>query len=242
LNLTNGPRNGQYALQSDDAVRAYLKSCLDEPDACAIQRPNGTADSLYNEIVQLVEETKFQPIILGNNASVGLIDHGSLKLAINDQVKTGMGAGTGSLLSLYLNAILERDWVTYQKILASLAAPAPKPPTFPNNGPEAPYGIQCPDTELRFDNLEDIQPLVDFVYNESYFAGTQTIPLMIFCLRWKMRSKETFKGPFSNIKTKNPILFVSSPLDPATPMESARNTSQGFEGSVILQQNGIGVS
>jgi hypothetical protein len=186
-----------------------------------------------------VEEAKFHPIILGNNLTTGLIDHGTLKTNIYAYVKTGMGP-TAPILAAYVNAIMERDWTTYETIVEGLATPST--PIFPNNGPEALYGIQCPDTELRFDNQEDIQPLVDYNYNESYFGGVQPVQLMALCLQWKMRSKETFTGPFNNIKTKNPILFVSSPLDPATPMASARNMSQGFEGSVILQQNGIGVS
>jgi len=224
-------------LQSDDSVHAYFKSCLEEPDTCAIKRKNSTADDLYDEVVKLLEETKYHPIILGDNFTV--IDHGTLKVNIYSQIKTGMVMGQN--LSIYLNSIMERNLTAYQPFAALDLSKESDSTIFPNYGQEAIYGIECPDTELRSDSLEGVQSLVNYNYNESYYGGTQPIGLLIVCAQWKMRSKETFTGPFQ-VRTKNPILFVSSPLDPATPMASARNMSQGFEGSTLLQQNGIGVS
>ena len=37
-------------------------------------------------------------------------------------------------------------------------------------------------------------------------------------------------------------MFVGGPFDPVTPLISAYNMSTGFEGSVVLQHNGYGVS
>jgi hypothetical protein len=188
---------------------------------------------LYNDVIQLLEETKYNPIVIGNN----IVQYGPLKTNIFGFVKAGMGAGR--LLAVYLNAIIERNATVYERILAALNQPSS--PIYPNYGQEALYGIQCPDIELRSASLEGIEPLVSYNYNESYYGGPAVVSLMVACAQWKMRSKETFTGPFQ-VQTKNPILFVSSPFDPATPMASARNMSEQFTGSALLQQNGIGVS
>lgn len=146
----------------------------------------------------------------------------------------------GPLLASYLHAIFLRDVETYETLSAAINTL--NPAIFPNNGPEAILGIQCPDTALRSDTLEGISSQIEYNYKESYFGGPAVVQLMIPCAEWKMTSKETFEGPFTGVRTRNPVLFVSSPLDPATPMVSAWNMSGGFEGSVVLQQNGIGVS
>jgi len=44
------------------------------------------------------------------------------------------------------------------------------------------------------------------------------------------------------VRTKNPVLLVGQTYDPVTPMASARNISAGFEGSVVLEVMGFGVS
>jgi len=44
------------------------------------------------------------------------------------------------------------------------------------------------------------------------------------------------------VKTKNPVLLIGSTYDPVTPIASAHNVSAGFEGSVVLERGGFGVS
>lgn len=48
-------------------------------------------------------------------------------------------------------------------------------------------------------------------------------------------------GPFGG-DTKNPILFVSNTLDPATPIINSQTWAPLFKGSGILTIEGIGVS
>jgi hypothetical protein len=49
------------------------------------------------------------------------------------------------------------------------------------------------------------------------------------------------EGPFGG-DTKNPILFVSNTLDPATPMINGQTWSPRFKGSELLVIEGVGVS
>ena len=62
------------------------------------------------------------------------------------------------------------------------------------------------------------------------------------CARWPLPgARERYDGDF-RVKTKNPVLVVSAVWDPVTPLVSAKNVSSGFEGSVLLQRDGFGVS
>lgn len=56
-----------------------------------------------------------------------------------------------------------------------------------------------------------------------------------------MKGKEQYTGDYK-AKTKNPILIIGSLYDLRTPLVSAKNASAGFEGSVVLQHNGLGLS
>lgn len=183
-----------------------------------------------------MEYVKYNPILLGSNTTTGLVEYSSLYY----QVYAGFKAGIASVstMAFYLDAIMQRNLTAYELVTALITTPSQ--PIYPNLGPEAAWGIQCPDVALRTDELSTFDPIFETWY-ESKTSGQILFALSGLCARWKMRSKETYNGLF-NTTTKNPILFISSPYDPATPMVSARNMSAGFEGSVVLQHNHIGVS
>lgn len=224
-------------MEADDTLRAVLRDCLAAPNACPLARGNATVDSLYNEITDLKESVKYNPILLGSNLTIGLIEYTSLY----SQIYTGIKSGIPSVptFAYYIDAILQRNLTQYELVLEAMSAPSKT--VYPNlSGPENIYGIQCPDTALRTENLSDLEPLIE-TWEEDKTGGEILLSLQGGCARWKMHSKETYSGPF-NATTKNPILLISSPYDPATPMVSAQNMSTGFTGSVVLQHNHIGVS
>ncbi|GAM86954.1 hypothetical protein ANO11243_049750 [Dothideomycetidae sp. 11243] len=105
---------------------------------------------------------------------------------------------------------------------------------------EALYGIQCGDNTFRVDTLEEITPLVEFLYDQSSIAGDLWTVIPMTCARWPFAAKERVNTDWTNIKTRNPILFVGNVFDPVTPLASARNASAGFVDSDVLVQNGYG--
>lgn len=102
--------------------------------------------------------------------------------------------------------------------------------------------IRCGDNSIRAKNLNQVIPVVDALYTESFILGDVESVVTLTCASWLMHAKEVYKGGFSDIKTKNPILFIGNTYDPLTPLVSAQNASAGFSGSVVLQHNGYGVS
>ena len=107
---------------------------------------------------------------------------------------------------------------------------------------DAPYGIHCADKNVRADNLDDVLPQIHSQWKASRIMGDFTSYLYTACAQWKIEPKERYEAGFDNIKTKNPLLVIGNSFDPATPLRSAFNISAGFEDSVVLTQDGYGVS
>jgi hypothetical protein len=71
----------------------------------------------------------------------------------------------------------------------------------------------------------------------------------IRCSGWKIRPKYRFTGPWTTPdpdaslvegKPAAPILFVSSTIDPVTPLSNARRAMAGHPGSALLAQESVG--
>lgn len=106
---------------------------------------------------------------------------------------------------------------------------------------DAMVGIRCGDQIPRFESVHDVLPGMQRRENLSRFLGDFEAPADTICGQWKVHAKGAYTGDFQ-VKTRNPLLFVSNRYDPVTPLISARNMSQGFEGSGLLVQEGHGVS
>jgi hypothetical protein len=107
---------------------------------------------------------------------------------------------------------------------------------------DSPYGIQCVDKRTRAHSLDEVLPAVDALGEMTRLFGDLEPILIMACSQWKMGAKERYEGKFQDIKTKHPILFIDNTFDPATSIRSAHNASAGFDSSVVLQNDGSGVS
>jgi hypothetical protein len=72
------------------------------------------------------------------------------------------------------------------------------------------------------------------------FGDVATVTIST-CAQWDFEAKERYGGDF-RVKTSFPPLIIGNTWDPVTPLKSARNVTALFEGSVLLQHNGHGVS
>ncbi|KAH8691642.1 TAP-like protein-domain-containing protein [Talaromyces proteolyticus] len=74
---------------------------------------------------------------------------------------------------------------------------------------------------------------------DSETIGDYWASILLDCAGWKAAAKWRFNGPFSG-NTSHPLLFVSTSLDPVTPLSSAKKMSKSFPGSVVLEQQSEG--
>lgn len=220
----------------------FFKSCIESPDLCPLARHGASATNLSNTISSLLEQVKYNPIPLGYTLPTELVTYEALRTSIFQAL---YAPNTWPALATLLDAALLGNLTAYVQAyndINGLFSSAGN--VFPEKqGTEALQGIRCSDSNLRASNLSDIEPLLRAYEATSYVAGAQEpIPVVIPCVQWKMKAKGAYTGSFSNVKTKNPLLFVGNTHDPLTPLASAMNTSAGFEGSRVLTVNAYGVS
>lgn len=107
--------------------------------------------------------------------------------------------------------------------------------------PQALRGIHCSDRFNRISSLEDFLPVSDRLHDISRLMGSVELPIASDCAQWPIKAKERYEGDFQ-VSPRKPVLIVGNSHDGHTPIASARNVSAGFEGSVVLEVNGYGVS
>ena len=169
-------------------------------------------------------------------------------------------AGTGTIMdgsflksTMFQKTYDSSDWVNVSQVLAPVLYGTQEervamltemagrvPATSGSLGEtEGNWGIHCGDRIPRTDNFDEILPALRKQFSESYYTGGQNGVTQAVCAQWPWKAKEVYKGSFE-AKTKHPILVMSNSLDGETPLLSARNMSAGFEGAVILENDGVG--
>jgi len=99
--------------------------------------------------------------------------------------------------------------------------------------------IKCGDQFPRYANLSAALPDAEYYMNSSPLFGDVAVPQVAKCAQWPFAAKERYEGDF-RVKTANPVLLLQNTWDAATSLDSAFNMSSGFEGSVVVEQEGWG--
>lgn len=177
---------------------------------------------------------KFRPIAAGG----ATISSTLLKSIIRPSLYR---PGRWTLLGGALDSLLSGDYTQFYSYAAAILADGGE---AHNGGVEtdAPFGIHCSDKNFRRDNLDDFLPELHKQWGQSKVLGDFTTFLASSCAQWDIEPKERYEGGFSSIKTRKPLLVIGNTFDPATSIKSAFNISAGFEDSVVLTQDGYGVS
>lgn len=122
--------------------------------------------------------------------------------------------------------------------------------------PEWQSAVLCTDIPYIYNKTyQALKPHIGTLEGQSFLGGevwtgflvgiNHKFPLtlancaQVNCTGWPIKAKWRFSGPFG-AKTKNPILFISNTIDPATPMENSVKWSPRFIGSEILTIEAVG--
>lgn len=231
-------RSYSFSLDTDITLSAFFTGCIESPELCALAPIFNSAGAISRRFASLVKALKASHLNLGSDNTTDAVTYGMVKSTI---VSALYFPFTWSSVAELLAAVVEGN----ASALASATVPSYSPPSlFPNlAGPEVQNGIQCADKPFRSDDLADVLPVLDRFEVESWIRGDGDIAIQALqCARWRFTSKERYEGTFENIKTRYPALIVGNSIDPTTPLASARNLSEGLKRSVLLQNNGYGVS
>jgi pimeloyl-ACP methyl ester carboxylesterase len=221
---------GDYLVDADKTLLAFLDECAKAKDRCALVQYTGLKTAV--DLLEVLN-AGLEPLLQNSTTGYeGWLAYSSVKQYIYSQLywpkqwpalaETITGVLNGSLTDL----------------APSTQAPAPEPY---NLGVDSINGIRCSDALWHASSPEEILDQVEYQATVSESFSDVGYEFTWACAAWKMEAKEQYTGNFS-VKTKFPILLVNGAFDVATPLVSAFNASAGFEDSVVLTHNGYGVS
>lgn len=213
----------------DKSFSSFLASCVEAgPDKCPLARNNISASDLEAKIYAFIEDDlKYNPF----PSNKQLVTY---NMARNFIVQSLKEPNEFPLFATQLAAILTRN----PSVLDSTSADASASEGLNTDARDA---IWCADKTIRADSLEEMRPTIeDRLYPTSRMAGDTFAFLAEMCPQWRMQAKERYLGDY-NVRTRHPMLVIGNTFDPVTPLVSARNASETFEGSVLLHYNSHGV-
>ncbi|KIX03032.1 uncharacterized protein Z518_06582 [Rhinocladiella mackenziei CBS 650.93] len=220
---------GNYLVDADKTLLAFLEECAKNKDRCALAQYTGQSTAL--DLLNIVNAA-LEP--LGQNATTGP-EAWSIYATLKQTIYSGLYfPRRWPVLAETITALLNGSSTDAVSSTNASATPVPY-----NLGVDSINGIRCSDTLWEAASAEDILDQVKYQGTVSQSFSDAGYFFTWVCAAWKLRAKEQYTGDFS-AKTKFPILFVNGPFDVATPLVSAHNASAGFEGSVVLQHAGYG--
>jgi hypothetical protein len=214
---------------TDKVWKKFLSACVATPTKCTLAEYASSANDLEKKLDEAITDIKSNPVPAGSY----ITDYSVAKPVI---MKLLYYPAIYDKLAEALKALLERN-ATVLATFGSADPPSPGSIMF-----ESLPGIRCGDKFLRTSNVDIVRTeLKDKHYTTSLRFGDVATVTLSTCAQWGFVAKERYDGNF-RVKTSFPLLVIGNTWDPATPLKSARNVSALFEGSVLLQHNGHGVS
>lgn len=218
---------------ADKVLSGFCSSCLQTPLLCPLAKNYTSAADLEDAIYKELDSLKDNPI----NASGTNFTYDYFKGDVLQSVLIETKYWT--VLAYILNSLFTKDIPSLAKLSHMVTSSSSNPLT--TNQQLSELGIQCSDKTLRASELNQVTPYMSASRSLSKVFGDMNDGSIATCAQWKMPAKEQYNGSF-HIKTPTPFLLIGNSFDPLTPLSSAHNVSAGLEGSVVLQQNGYGVS
>ncbi|KAL9003299.1 MAG: hypothetical protein Q9188_003819 [Gyalolechia gomerana] len=219
---------------SDAVFDGFFAGCIAHPETCDLAQDADTAEELKAKFYDLLFTLKYEPIVAGSGESALIFNYATIKSAVQYAM---YGPTSWPTLATGLHGLMTGNKTAILALTPLLNIE--QETIFPDNGPEAIYGIRASDASLRTTNLTSLFPLLEQFYAKSQLMGDIISAPALAYAQWPFKAKGTYTGNFQ-AKTKNPLLFVGNDFDIVTPLVSAYNASAGFEGSVVLQHGGYG--
>jgi hypothetical protein len=219
----------EFLDNTDETLRGFCKGCVSVPENCTLAEGR-TAQEVEDSIASLLNKTKHGPQKAESSGQL-VLPYG----ALNSHVRSMLyRPANWPVLAETLSAAMNGTLNIVKERLERAASAS-------RHSQGAYFGIRCGDNVTPNSSFDDSVPIAESCHERSPILGDDSVRELFVCSQWKLRAKERYDGNFK-VQTRNPILLVSNSFDPTTPLVSARNVSQTFEGSVVLEQKGYGVS
>lgn len=230
-------------LQDTDRVIEAFDSYCASSSACAFTA--ATPGLVARRLKKLISKLRKEPVpVYGDSAAPDWVTESDIRTII--------------FLSLYspilwfpvaadaLAALEAGDAAPIVKILhATYECDCSVPGTEkPNTGVEAAFAIICQDGGLARSNntLAETVAYVEELRGQSEMIGGNWAQIQMACTGWRVPAQglTPMRGKPWGADTRNPILFVSTKLDPVTPLRNAEKARGLFSGAGLLVQESEG--
>ncbi|TKX23072.1 hypothetical protein C1H76_4724 [Elsinoe australis] len=219
----------EFWTDTDNVFNDFCATCVAHPNTCALaNKSDVTAAQLRHSILQIIARLEHHPVTVPVGNDVVVVDHLFAKALI------------------FRNLYDPAGWPHLAKIISIFIEKEPIPAGMsaffiePEIENEYLIGILCSDSSWRASRRSELTPIIQAGRRLSIFAESSDIKSYA-CARWPFVAKDRpDRSAFDSVLTAHPVLFVGNTHDPVTPLKSAFNVSQGFSGSVVLQQNSTG--
>ncbi|KAK1450347.1 hypothetical protein CMEL01_07683 [Colletotrichum melonis] len=240
---------------TEKLVDYFYETCFEAKEKCALSRPSDKQwEDIRDRVDQLVKRLDEAPVAVLNGKVTNILTGYDVILSF----KNPLYAPYTRFIKLAneINAAIEGN---YTAILESASAEIPKIDqacTHPNatdlrlSWGDGGQAVLCGDGEDNTNmTLADYRAYVAVLESQSpTFAGYWG-QIRSACTSWLVRPKWRFTGPFTTPphdaavvegRPAAPLLFMSSRLDPVTPLRNAFKASEGHPGSVVVIQESVG--
>ncbi|KAF0318194.1 nedd8-like protein [Colletotrichum asianum] len=213
---------------SDKAFSAVFQSCVASPSTCPLAHRNQTAQELEDATYALINDLNSRPVPFNGT----LIDYNVVKGGVMSALYS---PSYWPVLTTGLDALMSGNYTSFTKTWAKLTS------SYEGIGAssDSQLEIRCGDKIARVDTLDEFLPIMDRLVHSSKIFGDVQVILEMTCAQWRLNAKERYAGDFA-VKTRHPVMFIGNTADAFTPLVSAKNMSDAFEGSRVLHVDGYG--
>ncbi|KAJ6462623.1 TAP-like protein-domain-containing protein [Mycena sanguinolenta] len=230
----------------------FLQGCVSAgPHRCALYEPTASAIDakiIHLQTTLLTRPTTAVPDLSALAPSYAVVDYSFLRRTLFGPLYTPYGAGGFQDLAAALHALsLGNATALYQLAIGGAGAPSPffQCPTNASGDVfqflgelDGQVAVACNDGKSVDVEYADVQNKFRELCGISPFCDLWGVNRM-GCLGWPEYLKNNFTVSFKT-NTSFPILLISNTADPVTPLVDAEKMSAGFDGSVLLLQDGPG--
>ncbi|ETS79188.1 hypothetical protein PFICI_09041 [Pestalotiopsis fici W106-1] len=248
-----------YLEDADKIMEAFFEFCNRAgPDKCAFHEP--TSEAIKERFLALLSSLRKLPVLIpaGTNGTElempELVTYSKLQNLIRGCMYKPIYRFTE--LASAMAALERRDGVPYYQLRNEDEGPpalpvgfcavnetTPNVPAVPEHSEDAFPAIMCADGEAvpAADWTPDsFQTYFEELQRISRYAGASNAQSKLSCAGRTVRPKWRHAGPYANITSAFPILFIGNMADNVTPLRSARRNAAAFPGSAVLVQKSYG--
>lgn len=230
---------------ADAAFRYFFQSCYDagKDGNCSFWADSPSAiEARLQAIVDDLEANPI-PVAIDTPAIVTVSDLKAVMLQVPYQPLDTFSAFADTLVELEKRNATRLAYASGVGLRLKNDCASTTPEVFQDTEP--PYFIGCIDANQRF-NLSTYESWVEYangLVNQSKYLGEGWAGLIsVNCrkLGIKAPKSQIFEGYPGANKTSNPLLFVSTAIDPVTPLRAAEKMAKRFGGARLLVQDSVG--